>query len=393
MKKQQLSKKHQSAKRGQALVEFALVIPIVLFFMMAIIDLGYAVISYSQLTDATRVAVRHGMTKGIDGGIQYLDCDGIAGAVEDLPGVANLSNATVTITYKDSAGTDIGSCVGSVAQDAGGNALTPASFGNGGVLEVTVQGDLSPITPFFADLFTVSLSRTSERTIITQGAAAIDNWPGPPPDPPSDFSVACGDYDSASGLFDAHFSWTWPAGQTIEPNTIYEILNVADDNSLVTVVPDADVLAGSITVPAILEEYVDEDTLGLFYIRAVSGTAPNTLVGDPSSIAHPSPPCATYAISGFVYLDEDSSGGYIKQDDSLALGVSVTLECTGGDCTVGWTDTTTTSVDDGTFSFSVIDDGTYELSATSGGYSGSMAVTVAGGDVTDIEFGLTSSSP
>jgi Flp pilus assembly protein TadG len=44
--------------RGQALVEFALAIPVVLLLFMAIFDLGTAVFSYNSLTNAAREGAR-----------------------------------------------------------------------------------------------------------------------------------------------------------------------------------------------------------------------------------------------------------------------------------------------------------------------------------------------
>jgi len=44
----------KEARRGQALVEFALVIPIFLLLLVAIFDLGGAVFAYNTLTNATR---------------------------------------------------------------------------------------------------------------------------------------------------------------------------------------------------------------------------------------------------------------------------------------------------------------------------------------------------
>jgi Flp pilus assembly protein TadG len=46
------------ARRGQALVEFAFVIPIFLLLFMGVVDLGTAVFSYNSLTNAAREGVR-----------------------------------------------------------------------------------------------------------------------------------------------------------------------------------------------------------------------------------------------------------------------------------------------------------------------------------------------
>jgi len=48
----------KSNKRGQSLVEFALILPIALFLLLGFFDLGRAVFYYSSLTNAVREAAR-----------------------------------------------------------------------------------------------------------------------------------------------------------------------------------------------------------------------------------------------------------------------------------------------------------------------------------------------
>lgn len=48
----------RSRRRGQALVEFALVIPIFLLLLMAVVDLGRAVFAYNSVTNAAREGTR-----------------------------------------------------------------------------------------------------------------------------------------------------------------------------------------------------------------------------------------------------------------------------------------------------------------------------------------------
>lgn len=50
--------RHRAAGRGQALVEFALVIPIFLLVLVALFDLGRAVFAYNTLTNAAREGAR-----------------------------------------------------------------------------------------------------------------------------------------------------------------------------------------------------------------------------------------------------------------------------------------------------------------------------------------------
>jgi hypothetical protein len=52
-----------SARRGQSLVEFALIIPIFLLLMVVIFDLGRAVYYYSAIHNAAREGARYGAAK------------------------------------------------------------------------------------------------------------------------------------------------------------------------------------------------------------------------------------------------------------------------------------------------------------------------------------------
>ena len=55
-------------KRGQALVEFALVLPILLFMLMGIVDFGRALFTYGQLSSQLRVAALFPTTLSEQGG-------------------------------------------------------------------------------------------------------------------------------------------------------------------------------------------------------------------------------------------------------------------------------------------------------------------------------------
>ena len=52
---------------GQAAVEFALVLPILLVFLLAIVEVGIAFSHYVMLTDAARVGARKAITVRIGG--------------------------------------------------------------------------------------------------------------------------------------------------------------------------------------------------------------------------------------------------------------------------------------------------------------------------------------
>ena len=68
-----------SQKRGQAIVEFALVLPLLLLLVVGLIEAGRAIFIYSSVTNASREAARYASAYGVnaDGVPRYQDCAGI----------------------------------------------------------------------------------------------------------------------------------------------------------------------------------------------------------------------------------------------------------------------------------------------------------------------------
>ena len=88
----------KSRSEGQALVEFALTVPILLMFMFGIIDVARILFALAQTVDASRQAVRYGIVEGMEANgnsTRYLDCAGIRDAALDLPGAIGLNASTV----------------------------------------------------------------------------------------------------------------------------------------------------------------------------------------------------------------------------------------------------------------------------------------------------------
>ena len=90
-------------KHGQAMVEFALVLPILLLVMFAIIEFGRLFFSYAMVSAASREGARYGeAAEQIDRGgtmyPRYLDCRGIRDSairVGRFAGVAQDSNVEI----------------------------------------------------------------------------------------------------------------------------------------------------------------------------------------------------------------------------------------------------------------------------------------------------------
>jgi hypothetical protein len=72
--------------RGQGLVEFSLIMPLLLLIIVSIIDFGRLMFTISSVASASRDAARYGASVGTDafGIAHYQDCIGIRGTVERL---------------------------------------------------------------------------------------------------------------------------------------------------------------------------------------------------------------------------------------------------------------------------------------------------------------------
>ncbi len=80
--------------RGQALVEFALVLPIIVLLVLGLLDLGRAVFSYNTLSQAARQATRTAM---VDQDVDRVKAVAVATAV-----TLGLNSSNVSVCYKTS---------------------------------------------------------------------------------------------------------------------------------------------------------------------------------------------------------------------------------------------------------------------------------------------------
>jgi uncharacterized repeat protein (TIGR01451 family) len=147
----------QRTQRGQSLAEMALVLPIVLFLVLGVFELGRIVFIFSAVNNASREAARYGAsTGGTTGGVpRYLNCDEVRQAARDTAFLSGLVDADIQIAYDepDTANRRMrvyGNCVGSTAiSTATGAVLTGSDVQQGDRIIVTVQRQINPILPFF----------------------------------------------------------------------------------------------------------------------------------------------------------------------------------------------------------------------------------------------------
>ena len=98
--------------KAQAIVEFAIVLPILLMVIIGILEVGRYILIYSSATNASRNAVRYASVIGYDdnGLTKYNYCDGIRNIARKSIFLVNPSTVTVQINYFDKAGTAKGQC-------------------------------------------------------------------------------------------------------------------------------------------------------------------------------------------------------------------------------------------------------------------------------------------
>lgn len=150
--------------RGQALVEFALVFPIIILLVFGFIDVGRAVFAYNTLTNSARQAVRVAIVNQLDPSAAPWGCQANK-PVEDPAnpgwtwrgcGIASGASIGVTdvdlsISYSTPPGTTL-------------NCSAPVNVGC--LARVTVVHQFTPITPIANILIgTLPMSATSEMPV------------------------------------------------------------------------------------------------------------------------------------------------------------------------------------------------------------------------------------
>ena len=170
----------RGAFRAQAMVEFALALPIFLLVVYGLLEVGRLVFMYAAVTTASREAVRYASGWGyVDSlGIhqQYQYCTGIRNAARQVGFLLNLSgtsNSNIHIYLDDetpaqaitppslfeyctTSGADFSTSVGPFTTH-------PVNTGDRVVVRVTAT--YTPILPLFLPLTTQTISSTTSRTL------------------------------------------------------------------------------------------------------------------------------------------------------------------------------------------------------------------------------------
>ena len=183
----------KSKSRAQAMLEFALALPVLLLVVYGLIETGRLLFIYASTVTAARQAIRYGSATG-DGpnGVPfYQDCDGIRAAVQNVGFINRFDAADIEITYDRGVSTEDENGDGVVNFRDIAQISSPAPECDGGFagfdirsgdrIHVGVSTDWSPIVPLVPfEAFTISSE--SARTILSEVSifvtAPAGGWSG-----------------------------------------------------------------------------------------------------------------------------------------------------------------------------------------------------------------------
>ena len=154
------------ALRAQAMVEFAIALPVLLMLLIGIMEVGRMLFMYASVVNSSRDAVRYAsaycMSEDLGDGnfLKYSYCDGIKQTAKESGFMLNLQDSDIQIDYDSGPGTsllDPDGCDESNGEDP------DIDVDTGDRVTVTVSADYNPMVsllPIPARTFTASSSRT-----------------------------------------------------------------------------------------------------------------------------------------------------------------------------------------------------------------------------------------
>jgi len=173
--KRQIKKKKILGDHAQAIVEFAIALPVLLAIIIGIFEVGRLIFIYSAVTNSSRTAVRYASAVGYeDSGSyrKYMYCDGIKNVAIKSAYLVPSSNLTITITYDEGPGTSAivtGGCNATGGEDAD---VLSAGVTTGDRVKVVVAAQYKPMLKLIP-IPSRTITSSSSRTIL--GIIDLDN--------------------------------------------------------------------------------------------------------------------------------------------------------------------------------------------------------------------------
>lgn len=150
----------RDTRRGQGLVEFALILPVFLLLVLGVVEFGRLMITYSSVSTASRDAVRYAVSVGDSSGgiLPYQDCKGIREAALN---VTVFADPTIVITYD----ADGPGGAAPVEYCQVGKDVDPIEVELGTQIAVTVSDIYDPLVPM-VELPDIPIRSETARTVL-----------------------------------------------------------------------------------------------------------------------------------------------------------------------------------------------------------------------------------
>lgn len=182
---QKTLKKHKMRnERAQAIVEFAITLPILMLLLVGILEAGRAVFVYASINNASREAARYASAvgRGDNGLLKYKDCASIRNLAKRAAFFARISDSNIQIQYyrpnKDSNGNDV-IVSGALSEvllayecDATSGEDADVVVKTGDRVKITIRAPYSPVIRLIPLRARTFISQSS-RTIL--GVFSLDN--------------------------------------------------------------------------------------------------------------------------------------------------------------------------------------------------------------------------
>ena len=182
-----LTKVAHGKSSAQAMVEFAIALPILLMLLYGILEAGRLLFIYSTVVTASRQAVRYGSATGVGTGgvLRYRDCIGIRASAQRADFLNAFDDIDIHI-YHDDGPDPSNPGVGLNKQEyCTGSVDTTFNPTNSNRLVVEIAGDFFPLVPKLVPFLERSASSSSgpimgesARTILVSISIAVTAPPG-----------------------------------------------------------------------------------------------------------------------------------------------------------------------------------------------------------------------
>ena len=158
MMKKFFRKRRLPGTRAQAMVEFAIALPVLLMMLMGIMEVGRMAFIYALVVNSSRDAVRYASAVGRSdysgNPIKYNDCTGIIAVAKQSAYIVPITITAADISYDTGPGIPPFATCSSTVTVKSGNRVT-----------VTVHATYSPIVKLLP-ISSRTFSATSSRTIL-----------------------------------------------------------------------------------------------------------------------------------------------------------------------------------------------------------------------------------